>query len=410
MNVSPDFTPPIKLMKPYFLLTSFFYLLSMFWLFFINPQNSLDDFSIIAWVHLYMLGFVMMAIFSAMAQLGPVVTETRHHKVSVFKYIWIFLTLGLSLLQVGFYVDAKLLLYGGVLVLVAILIYIVEFFLTLRNARRKTTITTAMKTSNFFLLLGIIYGLVMALGFNSYLDIETHSLLKAHTFGLLVGFVTLIIMGISIILVPMFGFSKRISDDEFAKSFYTLSLGVILMLASPLFLTTLLEFASYGLTIIAILLYFFQLVKMTKSRKKVVHDIWAKSIYVGFSSFIASFLLFIIYLINQDAEILKVASWIMLVGFFGFLIIGNLYKIIPFLLWFEIYSPLIEEQNVPMLHELLPSKLPTLQFISSTIGLVFSSYGLLIREPAIFYVGATSLLLGAIFFALTVYKMFAKNL
>ena len=410
MNVSPDFSPPIKITKTYFLLTSFFYTLSMLWLFFINPQSSLDDFSVIAWVHLYMLGFVMMAIFSAMAQLGPVVTETKHHNVNVFKYIWIFLTLGLSLLFFGFYIDASFLLYGGTLILIAMSIYVVEFLLTLRNARRKTTITTAMKMSNLFLLLGIINGLIMALGFNSYFDINPHSLLKAHTFGLIVGFVTLLIMGISIILVPMFGFSKRISDNEFAKSFYTLCAGVVLMLASPLFLTNILEFASYALTIIAIVLYFIQLTKMMKSRKKVVHDIWAKSIYVGFSSFIISFLLFVFYLINPDAKILKLASWIMIIGFFGFLIIGNLYKIIPFLIWFEIYSPLIEEQSVPMLHELLPSKLTNLQFISSTFGLIMSSFGIILKEHTIFYVGAVFLLLGAIFFTITIYKMFAKNL
>jgi len=385
-------------------------MLSMFWLFFINPQSSLDDFSIIAWVHLYMLGFVMMAIFSAMAQLGPVVTETKHHNIYVFKYIWVLLTLGLILLLIGFYVNVIFLLYGGIFAFIAMSIYAIEFFLTLKNARRKTTITTAMKMSNIFLLLGIINGLIMASGFNSYLEINPHSLLKAHTFGLVVGFVTLIIMGISIILVPMFGFSKRISDDEFAKSFYTLCLGVILMLASPLFLTAQLEFASYAFTIIAMLLYFIQLAKMIESRKKVVHDIWAKSIYVGFSSFIVSFLLYIIYLINQDAEILKVASWIMLVGFFGFLIIGNLYKIIPFLLWFEVYSPLIEQQSVPMLHELLPEKLTNLQFLSSTLGLVISSFGILLKDNIIFYSGASFLLLGSVFLFISIYKMFAKNL
>lgn len=410
MNVSPDFSVSIKLMKPYFLLASLFYATSMLWLFFINPQSSLDDFSIITWVHLYMLGFVMMAIFSAMAQLGPVVTEVKHHRVNVFKYIWIFLSLGLILMLIGFYIDTKFLLYGGFLVLVAMCIYIVEFFLTLKNARRKTTITTAMKMSSLFLLLGIINGLIMAFGFNSYLDLDPHSLLKAHTFGLVVGFVTLLIMGISIILVPMFGFSKRISDDEFAKSFYTLCAGVILMLASPLFLTSLLESVSYTLTIVAILLYFFQLAKMMRSRKKIVHDIWARSIYVGFSSFLLSFLLFVFYLISPDPEILKLASWILLVGFFGFLIIGNLYKIIPFLLWFEIYSPLIEEQSVPMLHELLPSKLANLQFISSTLGLLASSFGLLLQVSSLFFIGAFFLFVGALFFALTLYKIFAKNL
>lgn len=410
MNVSPDFSPPIKLMKPYFLLIPFFYMLSMFWLFFLKPQSSLDDFSIVAWVHIYMLGFVMMAIFSAMAQLGPVVVETKHHRVSVFKYIWIFLTLGLVIMIFGFYVDIAFLLYGGSFVLVAMLIYIVEFFFTLRNARRKTTITSAMKMSNLFLLLGIISGLVMALGFNSTIDIDPHSLLRAHTFGLVVGFVTLLIMGISIILVPMFGFSKRISDNEFSKSFYTLCAGVILMLASPLLLTSTLEKISYTLTIVAILLYFIQLAKMTKSRKKVVHDIWARSIYVGFSSFVVSFFLLIFYLFFSDAHILKVAMWIMLVGFFGFLIIGNLYKIIPFLIWFEIYSPLIEEQSVPMLHELLPSKLANLQYLFSTIGLFISSFGMLIKEDTIFYLGATFLLIGSIFLALAIYKIFAKNL
>ncbi len=152
MNVSPDFSPSIKIMKPYFMLSGFFYLLSMIWLFFINPQSRLDDFHIIAWVHIYMLGFVMMAIFSAMAQLGPVVVETKHYNVNVFKYIWIFLTLGLIIMVAGFYINIKLLTYGGFLVLIAMSIYAFEFFLTLKNARRKTSITNAMKMSSLFLL------------------------------------------------------------------------------------------------------------------------------------------------------------------------------------------------------------------------------------------------------------------
>lgn len=410
MNVSPDFSPSIKIMKPYFILSGFFYLLSMIWLFFINPQSALDDLHLIAWVHIYMLGFVMMAIFSAMAQLGPVVVETKHYKVNVFKYIWIFLTLGLILMVAGFYINMKLLMYGGFLVLIAMSIYAIEFFLTLKNARRKTSITNAMKMSSLFLLLGIISGLIMAFGFNGYIQIDPHSILKTHTFGLVVGFVILLIMGISIILVPMFGSSKRISDNEFSNSFYTLSFAVIIMLLSPFFLTIYLEYLAYSLSILAILLYFFQLFKMTSSRKRTVHDIWARSMYIGFSSFIISFLFLISYIFTNDALILKLAMWIMLVGFFGFLIIGNFYKIIPFLIWFQIYSPLIEEQEVPMLHELIPKKLTDLQFIFSSIGLVVSAFGILIGMYSIFYTGVIFLIIGATLFFISIYKMFEKNL
>lgn len=410
MNVSPDFSPSIKIMKPYFMFSGFFYLLSMIWLFFINPNNELENFSIIAWVHLYMLGFVMMSIFSAMAQLGPVVVETKHYNVNVFRYIFIFLILGLGIIIAGFYIDIRMVIYGGLSVLVGMSIYAIEFFLTLKTARRKTSITNAMKMSNVFLLLGVLSGLIMAAGFSGYVEINPHSILKAHTFGLVVGFVILLIMGISIILVPMFGSSKRISDNEFSNSFYTLMFAVIVMFLSPFLLTKYLEYISYSLTILAILLYFYQLFKMIKSRKKVIHDIWARSMYVGFSSFVVSFLLLISYLFTNDTLILKLATWIMFIGFFGFLIIGNFYKIVPFLIWFQIYSPLIEEQNVPMLHDLIPQKLTKLQFIFSSIGLGVSSLGIFIKSYVIFYTGAAILVIGATLFFISIYKMFKKNL
>ena len=410
MNVSPSFSPSIKLMKPYFMISGLFYLISMIWLFFINPQLSVSDFSIIGWVHLYMLGFVMMAIFAAMAQLGPIVVETKHYNVNIFKHVWKFLISGLAFMLFGFYIDVNFLALGGLLVLAAMTVYAVEFLLTLKSARRKTSITKAMKMSNFFLLLGILSGIVMALGFSSVIDINPHVLLNTHTFGLVVGFVILLIMGISIILIPMFGYSKRISDNEFANSFYTLSFGVSVMMISPLFFTSVLQNIAYFITIAAILLYFYQLYKMTSSRARVIHDIWAKSIYVGFASFIIAFILLFSYLFNENEVILKLGMWIILVGFFGFLIIGNFYKIIPFLVWFHIYSPLIEERSVPMLHELLPQRLTNLQWIYSTLGLIVSSVGILNGELEVFYAGVTFLVVGGVIFFITIDKILKVNL
>ncbi len=405
MNVSPNFSPPIKMMQVYFLLSSFFYLLSMLWLFFIDPLSDLRDFSLIGWVHLYMLGFVMMGIFSAMAQLAPIVVESAHYEVKIFKYLWIFLLSGLLLMIVGFYHNPIYLLYGGSLVFLAMFIYAVEFLLTIKNSKRKTSITKAMKMSNFFLLLGIITGLVMAASFNGYIAINPHTILNIHTFGLVVGFVILLIMGISIILIPMFGSSTRISDNEFTNSFHTIALGVIVMMLSPFFYTALLENLSYIIVSASMLLYFYQLYKMTKSRKRLKHDIWAKSMYIAFSSFIISFYFLLFYLYTNDAGILKLAMWILFIGFFGFVIIGNFYKVLPFLIWFHIYSPLIEEQAVPMLHQLLPNRLATLQWFFSSLGLVASSVGLYTNSLEIFHAGVLLLATASLIFFIIIIKL-----
>ena len=405
MNVSPNFSPSIRLMKPYFLLSGFFYTLSMLWLFFLDPQAENLNFHIVGWVHLYMLGFVMISIFSAMAQLGPIVVETKHTNEKVFNYVWIFLTVGLIYMLVGFYRDTIYLVNGGVLVLIAMSIYAIEFLLTLRDMKRKTSVTNAMKMSNFFLLFGILTGLVMALGFNGIIDINPHDFLNIHTYSLVVGFVILLIMGISIILIPMFGYSKRISDNNFSASFLTLSAGVFIMSLSPLYLTSYVQNLAYLLSIIAILLYFYQLKNMFTSRKRVVHDIWAKSIYVGYLSFITTFTLFCIYFLNANELLLKLAMWILLVGFFGFLIIGNFYKIVPFLVWFQVYSPLIEEQSVPMLHELTPKRVVDLQWFYTTLGLIISSFGILLEENRLFFGGVVLLAVGGVIFLSVIHSI-----
>ena len=392
-------------MQPYFFLSGFFYLASMFSLLFLNVDRSLQDFSLIAWVHLYMLGFVMMAIFAAMAQLGPIVVETPHFKVTIFKYLWGFLLMGLLLMLYGFLSSVTYLLIGGTSVFLAMFLYSTEFLLTLKNAQRKTSITLAMKMSNLFLLIGIITGLVMASAFSGLLSFNPQNILHIHTFGLVVGFVILLIMGISIILIPMFGSSKRISDNEFKNSFFTISLGVLTMMFSPLFVTPFVKNIAYSITIVAILLYFYQLCKMSSSRARSKHDIWARSMYVAFGSFILAFIFLVLYLFSDIALLLRLGVWLLFIGFFGFVIIGNFYKILPFLVWFHIYSPLIEERAVPMLHELLPNRLANLQWFYSLSGLVLTSIALLTENSRLFLGGGVLLATASLIFFIIIIKL-----
>ncbi|MEA3369992.1 MAG: hypothetical protein U9Q40_01480, partial [Campylobacterota bacterium] len=112
-SISQDFAPPFKLIAPFFIIGSLFYLLSALSIF----SFSLDDLSylnpkVLSFVHLFLLGFVMMIIFGAMAQLVPVVLEVGHFGVELFYAIWPLLLIGTLLMALGFLYSPALLPYG----------------------------------------------------------------------------------------------------------------------------------------------------------------------------------------------------------------------------------------------------------------------------------------------------------
>ncbi len=395
MNVSPDFSPPMRIMAPYFILASLFYVAAAVLLLFLDIDAPLRSMPIVGWVHLYMLGFVMMSIFAAMAQLGPVVVEADHRFLSFFHLIWIALVLGLVLMLLGFFVSPSWLPFGGVLVLFAMVLFAVDFWLTLREGKRHTSVTASMKASNFFLLFGVVSGLVMALAYSGA-AIDVTPWYNTHVFALIGGFVLMLIMGISTVLVPMFGSSKRVSDNDFALSFHTMFSGVVLMMIGALFALEAARHIALLLMMFSVGYYGYQLFGMFASRARVEHDIWAKSLYVAFGSLVLSWLFVALSFLGAP-ELLRPGLWLLLVGFVGFMIFGNFYKILPFLVWFQRYAPLVEEQQVPMLHELVEQRMARMQFIFSTLGLFLTTLALLVVNALLFQIGSALLVMGGVF-------------
>ena len=82
-SVSKDYAPPFGMIAPFFIIGSIFFFLGSAFLLFLHPQNGHFDPMIAGWIHWYLLGFVMMVIFGAMAQLIPVVVEVGHHSVDL---------------------------------------------------------------------------------------------------------------------------------------------------------------------------------------------------------------------------------------------------------------------------------------------------------------------------------------
>jgi hypothetical protein len=362
--------------------------------------------SVAGWVHLFLLGFVMVIIFGAMAQLIPVVLEVGHAVVDLYYVILPLLGIGTLIMIVGFWVEPALLSYGGLLVLSSMIIFAIEAFATLKKAEITTLTVKTIAISNSYLLLGIITGFVIALGLNGTISIDINTMLKAHVYAVLGGFVLLTIMGLSMTLLPMFSLAHGFDETPIKRGFNLVAIGVGIVFVGALVGIEIVQWLGYIITVIGVGFYIYQiyLIFMLTVRKEM--DIWAKSMIFGFGSLVLSILLGVVYFLPYTDETwLHTSVWFFILGFIGFLINGHLYKIVPFLVWFERFAPLVGKEKVPMLHEMYPKEQANMMFWYSSIGTVLGGIALIFENDSLFKSGASLMMIGGIFLYFSMSKM-----
>jgi hypothetical protein len=406
LAIGKDFAPPLKLIAPYFKIGVGFYLLAMVALLSFSSTFLYQEMAIAGWIHLFLLGFVMVVIFGAMAQLIPVVLEVGHAIVDLYYVVLPLLGVGTIGMVLGFWLNPAMLSYGGLLVLVAMIIFAIEAFATLQKAEIKTLTVKTIAVSNSFLLLGILSGFVIALGLSGAISVDVNAILKAHVYAVLGGFVLLTIMGLSLTLIPMFSLAHGFDETPIKRGFNFVATGIGTVFISAVFEIKSIEWIGYIFTLIGIGLYIYQIYIIYKLTVRKEMDVWAKSMIFGFSSLIASLILAILSFLPKADEVwLHSSLWFFMVGFIGFLINGHLYKIVPFLVWFERFSPLVGKEPVPMLHEMYPKEQANMMFWHSSIGTILGGIGLLVESDYLFKAGASLLIVGAVFLYLSMSKM-----
>jgi hypothetical protein len=355
------------------------------------------DSNTLSWVHIFLLGFVMMVIFGAMAQLVPVVLEVGHFAVDLYYVIYPLLVLGTVLMGYGFLYSPALLPYGGIVVLISLLIFVLETFLTIKKVKKLNMVMTSVLLANTFLFFGLIFGILMALGYAGTIDIDILNLLKAHIYLVLGGYVGVTIMGMSLILLPMFWLSHSFSWKPVKTALWLISIAVLSVMISAIIENKILEYSGYILTLIALGLYFYQIYVIYKTRVRLDNDIYLHSLLFSYGSLVVALLMAVVYLITPSTNLLLTIGWILFLGYITFIINGHLYKIVPFLVWYERFSPLIGKKKVPMLADMVPVQSAKFQFIFSASGVVVAGLGILFINNDIFKAGISFLFMGSIF-------------
>jgi len=393
--ISKDYAPPFSMIAPFFAIGTIFFFLGSVALLFLDPSLGHFDPGIAGWAHWYLLGFVMMIIFGAMAQLIPVVVEVGHHSVDLYYVIWPLLLVGTLLMVLGFWLWPGVLPYGGLLVLTAMLIYLYDTLMTLKKVSNVTLTVKTAVAANLFLTTGIVVGFLMTLAIGAGLRIDVGWWLGTHAVLVLGGYVVLTIMGLSLILLPMFGLAHGFDEKPINRAFNLMVGGVLLHLFSTLIGFSFGRFAAIFVMLFAVGLYLWQIVLIYRVRARKENDIWARSMFFGYGSLLAAALLAVVAEIFSAERLILASAWFLIMGFVTFLITGHLYKIIPFLVWFERYSPLVGKERVPMLHEMYPKKMGEWEFYFTAAGVVVAGIGILAGWNDLYTGGVALFIVGA---------------
>ena len=394
---------------------------------------------VIAVTHLFVLGFICSIVMGAMYQLVPVALETKLYNERLARWQFAFHLVGMiGMVWMFWKWDMKQVGHFGTVLAVGVGLFVFNIAQTLRRVPKWNVTATAVTAALFWISLTVIAGLSIATGkctYESTSGLATVGGVKALVGGLRtlagfmshfnaisamhahahlggVGFFTLLIVGVSYKLIPMFTLSEVQSQRRAGLSVALLNVGlagafITILMGSPW------KLAFALITITALAIYGWELAAILRARKR-------RSLDWGIRYFVTAVALLI------PVSLLSVAlSWPglplnpftgqleNLYGFLGLMgvvtlaITGMLYKIIPFLVWLGIYSRQVGRAQVPMLVDMYSSRLQMLGYWSFLAGLVAISAGILVEHEWVVRLGALLFAFSVMMLAINIVKILA---
>jgi hypothetical protein len=368
---------------------------------------------VIAVTHLFLLGWICSIIMGAMYQLVPVALETRLYSERLARWQFAFHLIGFIGMVWMFKVwNMKQVGHFGTVMAVGVGMFVFNIARTLLRVPKWNVTATAVTGALFWISLTIAAGLSIATakctyesteglaaaggvrsivsglrslaGFISHFDAISAMHAHAHLGG--VGFFTLLIIGVSYKLVPMFTLSEIQSHRRASLSVALLNLGL-----AGSFLTILVRSAwklGFALVVIAALaVYGWELTAILRARKRRALDWGIRYFLTAAALFVPLAILSVVLswpgltLNPLVGQLENLYGFLGLIGVVSFAIMGMLYKIIPFLVWFGVYSKHVGRAQVPALADMYSHQLQMFGYWSYLAGLSITSMAI-VRESA----------------------------
>jgi len=350
---------------------------------------------VLALVHTATLGWFTMTMMGAMYQLAPVVLVTRLRAVRLaYGQMALYITGVLSLVSGFAFGSVPLVAAGGSLVVVAATLFAVHMLVTILLAPRRPLTAAYLMASLLYLLLVVNLGLTAALNLRwGFLGAATERLLLTHMVIGLGGWLALTLIGVSYKLTPMFALVHGHSERPGWALLLTLNVGLVglalsLGLAAPAWVVDL-----FGATLaLSLLSYVVDFAHMVRARRRRAIDVMQRFTIVGvgylalgtlLSGAIAAF-----HLDTAFGPLWLAAAYLLLMGWIGQSIVGNLQKIVPFLVWNQRFASRVGREKTPLLRDLIHTPTAHIAFWLLNVGVLAEASALALANPLLVSVAA----------------------
>lgn len=375
----------------------------------------------IAVTHLFVLGWLCSIVMGAMYQLVPVALETKlfserlahiqfaFHLIGFVGMVWAFSAWNLK----------SVALFGAVLS-VGVAIFMHNIGRTLLCVPKWNVVATSVASAIGWVMLTVAAGLLIAAAkaFSESLPalagwvfrFDPIGAMHAHAHLGAIGFFLILLVGVSYKLIPMFTLSELQNPRRATWSVGLLNVGlagsvVTMLLRSPW------KLAFALVILLALALYALELRAILRARKRRALDWGVRGFLTAVGlmfplSIIAAVLSWPGLPVNgYTMQLENVYGLLGLVGVVSFAILGMLYKIIPFIVWFGTYSRHIGRAQVPSLADLYSLRLQVIGHWMFLAGLLATLVAMEFSNPVAVRAGCILLASALAVFGVNVFKM-----
>ncbi|MEO5378295.1 MAG: hypothetical protein H7832_11025 [Magnetococcus sp. DMHC-6] len=313
----------------------------------------------VALVHLAVLGWISMTMMGAQYQMIPVLVGRPVPWPHLSPWVHALLVLGVLGLFLGVWGELVWLWVAMPCLFLAVGMFVVQIAGALWRAPSRHPTVWAMGISTLALLATLTLGLLFLGEYLwGFLPMDRFVWVGLHmTWGLL-GWVSVLIVGVSFQVLPMFYMMPAFPEKYGLRILWGFVLTLLLI---PLALLSLPEIPQMlwlsGLPgVWAMGIYGWQIQRLMRARRRKIKDATLRFWKLGFSCAILAVVLLLVWPVQFEEEWRFVFGILFLLGWITSIILGMLYKIVPFLVWFHRFSRLAGLAQIPMMDDLISKR------------------------------------------------------
>ncbi|GMV85564.1 MAG: hypothetical protein AMXMBFR80_14190 [Dehalococcoidia bacterium] len=358
----------------------------------------------VAATHAAVIGWLTTAIFGAVYQLGPAVFGGRlisarlarvHffvHAISVPVFVWAVWRWDVTVMSIA-----------GVGLVTSFILFLINAIPATGSPRRGSLPTRYLATALGFVAVAAGFGITWVGTLQHLWFPVTMGRLGGHAHLGLIGWLGLTVMGVAYQLVPMFNVVQR---KRPAAGAWILGWTAPAVLAGALLLMT--DPPMWARVVIAVAMaagpgaWGAEMLRLMLARSRRALDVQGRATFVSLGFLAATIVLGLLAAIGESvspggepARILLAYGICGIGGWAGVMLIGNSYKILPFLVWYHRYRQLAGIRPVPVVSDIYSEPLARAALTVHTSATVVAMAGAVAGGMELLRAGGALLAAGA---------------